>query len=120
FFAIHRINAEDVKAEEKPFEHVLEAKGEALVTEGDFTVDVTNLVGTVTVENSSENKVEWLVCTHSIAKDEKRAQELAEKVKIKAEFDETSKTVCLKANYPVSEHFIYYYPATAKDASKKK
>jgi len=106
----------------EPFEQVVEAKGEIAVG-SDFTIEVLNLVGTVTVESSQGTAVEWQTTIHSIAKEEKRAKELGDKLKIKVEEKSESKKVQLTASYPVSEHAIYYYPAKedgAKESRKKR
>lgn len=112
---------EEIKTE-KPFECVVESKGEINV-EKNFTIEVINLVGTVTVEGSQDSKVEWQTVVRSVAKDEKRAKELGEKLKIKIDDEQEPKKIAITALYPISEHSIYYYPpkeSGGKESRKKK
>ena len=107
---------------EQPFEYIVESKGEIGV-ENNFTIEVINLIGTVTVESSQGSNVEWQTVVHSVAKDEKRAKELGEKLKIKIDEEQTPKKIAITALYPISEHSIYYYPAKengAKESRKKR
>ena len=103
-------------ADEPLIEQVIELKNECEV-DTDFIVEVENLVGILTVELSSENKIECITKSHAFAKDEKKAKDLAGKLQMKVEGDR--KKVSISAQYPLSEHSIYYYPASEKELKKR-
>src|SRR5258708_2810362 len=64
------------------FERVIETKSEIAVDD-DYTLEISNLVGSVILErneDNSEKKIESIVTIRAFSKEEKRAQELAEKL----------------------------------------
>jgi DUF4097 and DUF4098 domain-containing protein YvlB len=74
-----------------------------------YVLHLENLAGAVFIEEASDNVLVCQVVCRAFAKEEKRAQELLEKLNV--DLQEGKDKVSVNVHYPVEDHPFYYYPA---------
>ncbi|HXF28896.1 MAG TPA: DUF4097 family beta strand repeat-containing protein, partial [Chlamydiales bacterium] len=94
-------------ADDTTVEHIIETKHEYTIEEDAF-IEVENMVGTLTIEPSENSKVQLASSFHAFSPEEARSTELAGKLRL--DVVESPKKLTVRAEFPVEQHSLYYYP----------
>lgn len=96
-------------------EETIEVKNEYPI-DSNYDLTIENLIGTITLDFSDQNKVISTASIHAHHPVAQKAKELAQSVKIEATGDQ--KKISIVAVYPLLEHSLYYMSPKEKSGRK--